>query len=516
MARPTQLRRRLRTPRLRPQPAETLQLDHRQATAADSRKEPLDVILGRRLNVGRSPELLRQLCQTRLFNFYDDDSDLAPPGEALQKPRRGTVAKHDGRLVFVLDTFSRFRVPTADIAELSQQEASQFSMGRVSSVPLSELAEVRGARVEIARRGVILVHTAAPTSGTEDAGRTALDLMAAVLQHLQDDLQTFAAQRHMPVGRIPVIYPQAARDHEAFARAHGEIHNIASVSRNTQPSFVLDMPFPQEFQSPSWRCSTCKNTGRPNFKHFPCPQLCCLFTSPLPGALCDRLPLQRLSGCKPGALQQYFVVTDDDICAAFPEALVYREDRQRPCYFTPRWFFHLAKHFYETLNARSARRALSHWYVAAALHGSVYMDFRGSAPSLAWQVSSLPKNAVIRGILLQGLATLVQAQVTRMKRRQLLYNSKGMRVDGNYKIAKRLQFDDEEPPTVVLGFCGTDGSLLDLLTPSVGEWWEPIKTVLLPLLQDIRATFLNAGFTAQEAREWLIYAGGALLLKMPL
>ena len=92
-----------------------------------------------------------------------------------------------------------------------------------------------------------------------------------------------------------------------------------------------------------------------------------------------------------------------------------------------------------------------------------------------------------------------------MRRRQFLYNSKGIRVDGNFKMAKRLLFEDhEEPCTVLLGFCGTDGSLLDLLSPLSGEWWDPISPVLKHLLQDIQDTFMQAGYTAQEARPVLL------------
>lgn len=130
------------------------------------------------------------------------------------------------------------------------------------------------------------------------------------------------------------------------------------------------------------------------------------------------------------------------------------------------------------------------------------MHMQGQAPySLCWQVACLPKNAIVRAILLKGLATFADTQVKRMRQRQLLYNSKRLRADGNYKLAKRLCTPDgEEPCTVLLGICGTDGSLLDVLRPLPGEWWVPLETVLRPLLQDMRDVFLQAGFTPQEAR----------------
>ena len=183
-------------------------------------------------------------------------------------------------------------------------------------------------------------------------------------------------------------------------------------------------------------------------------------------------------------MQQYFQVTDADICHVFAHCLVHLEPHQRPCFFTKSWFFQLAKYFYESLNARAACRGMANWYSAATLRGSVDMHFAGTQPyNLAWRVSSLPKNAVVRGILLRG----IRQQVSRMRRR------------------KRLLFEDHaEPCTVLLGFCGTDGSLLDLLSPLSGEWWDPISTVLKPLLQDIQDTFMQAGYTAQEARPVLL------------
>ena len=79
-------------------------------------------------------------------------------------------------------------------------------------------------------------------------------------------------------------------------------------------------------------------------------------------------------------------------------------------------------------------------------------------------------------------------------------------VDGNFKMAKRLLVqEDEDACAVLLGFCGTDGSLLDLLHPLPGEWWGPISAVLKSLLQDIQGTFVRAGYTAQEARPVLIH-----------
>ena len=520
-ARPAQLRQRTRTPPSRgTEPRVHRPQDQRLSTTADARVEPLHVVLGRRILVGRSADLLQKLQETRLFNLFDDDLDHC----SVSAIRRGTAVQRNGKKCFVLDTFLRYRVPTADVAELTQHGQTEFYMGTVSSVPMRELSNPQAARVELAADRTVKVYTS-PRRRLESAqDSAALDLMAGVLQHLQADLrQTQQQQGSAPAVR-KVVFPQAAKDHQEFARANGEAHTIIQTDRNCQPCFVLDMPFPLEFIAPSWRCSTCHHKGQMFFSlasslcllhgfvatphkvqveftwaHQLTPHACL-------GAIADRVPLQRLQGWPQHALQQYFQVTDDDIRQSFPSCMVHREDHQRPCYFTNAWFFQLARFFYETFNARAARRGMANWYSAATLHGSTHLHFSGTAPySLAWQVSALPKNAVIRGVLLRGLASVVAQQVARMRRRQILYNSKGIRVDGNFKMAKRLLVQqDEDACTVLLGFCGTDGSLLDLLHPLPGEWWGLISAVLKPLLQDIQDTFVHAGYTAQEARPVLL------------
>ena len=123
--------------------------------------------------------------------------------------------------------------------------------------------------------------------------------MTAVLQHLQDDLQKSAAQQCSHVaGGVPVVYRQAARDHEAFGRANGKIHTITLVDRSSQPNFVLDMHFHREFQRDAPRAKA---------------QAAQVSRAPRTLMLRDVCPtadraLQRLRGCKLGALQQYFVV----------------------------------------------------------------------------------------------------------------------------------------------------------------------------------------------------------------
>ena len=48
--------------------------------------------------------------------------------------------QRNGKKCFVLDTFLRYRVPTADVAELTQHGQTEFCMDTVSSVPMRELS----------------------------------------------------------------------------------------------------------------------------------------------------------------------------------------------------------------------------------------------------------------------------------------------------------------------------------------------------------------------------------------
>ena len=87
---------------------------HRLLDAA--RAVPLTARLAERLVIGRTAALQNLLQQTRLFNFFDAGVLYPDPAQGL--PRRGTAAAKGDRLVFILDTFSRYGVPSADVAAL--------------------------------------------------------------------------------------------------------------------------------------------------------------------------------------------------------------------------------------------------------------------------------------------------------------------------------------------------------------------------------------------------------------
>ena len=108
----------------------------------------------------------------------------------------------------------------------------------------------------------------------------------------------------------------------------------------------------------------------------------------------------------------------------------------------------------------------------------------------------MPEDAVLRAVLLRGLRALVSARVQVMRKRQLLYNGKGVRLDGNFQLAKILL----QKLTVVLGICGLDGSLLIPCVSLTAEAWKDISSVLEPMLQEIRDVMMQCGYSLDESR----------------
>lgn len=96
---------------------------------------------------------------------------------------------------------------------------------------------------------------------------------------------------------------------------------------------------------------------------------------------------------------------------------------------------------------------------------------------------------------MQGFSFFLKARVDIMRRRQFVYNGQGLRHDGNYKLAARIipaKF------TVVIAFCGVDGSLMQPVVPKLTEDWPDIEAVLKPLLEDLKATRFDAGFSLEQ------------------
>ena len=129
------------------------------------------------------------------------------------------------------------------------------------------------------------------------------------------------------------------------------------------------------------------------------------------------------------------------------------------------------------------------------------MKQEGCEPyNLAWQLCSVPHDGVLRGLLLKGLAPHMERICRAMQEKQYLHNSKGIRIDGNFDLAKIIQVPDgQEPFTAVLGVCGLDGSLLLPFVPLSRESLTKIQEVLAPIFEDMIKTFLTHGYALEDA-----------------
>eukprot|EP00959_Pyramimonas_sp_CCMP1952_P184886 3865868-Pyramimonas_sp.AAC.1 len=74
-------------------------------------------------------------------------------------------------------------------------------------------------------------------------------------------------------------------------------------------------------------------------------------------------------------------------------------------------------------------------YSSNALSQALSLDGAPVAPApLPWQVCAVPDDAMMRSILMMGFRGFLQSRVDVMKRRQLCYNARGIRLDGNFKL----------------------------------------------------------------------------------
>ena len=212
-----------------------------------------------------------------------------------------------------------------------------------------------------------------------------------------------------------------------------------------------------------------------------------------------------LGGQKIGqdASKAYWVVSDGDIRREFPGAICCRTDKKATVWMTPLFLFEVCMSFHECLNARELRRRLASLYSSYALAEQVRAERAGVAPySFAWAVAALPGNGILRQIVLKGFTGFIDARVRVMRRRQLAYNSQGIRCDGNYKLAKFLRRSllKKRTATVVVAFCGTDGSLLDVPVPLPTEGFDHIQAVLEPLLREIQEVRIACGYSLLESQ----------------
>ncbi len=426
------------------------------------------VAMARRLAAGRTPEMLLTLMDTRLFGT---DGPSVAPGDAC--PRRGLCAKVCGEDCIILDTFARKGRHRADVAALQRRPRDQrgFVLGKAKTVDSNKLEDI-GPRydavfiTENKRRKVVYMPVESPTSGgTEDAAGAVARVRASSSRLLRNGGSGCGESRWKP--GVVVVQPQSAAAHAAEA-----CHSVyARTDTKAGGTFVLDFPMPHEIDVRSWRCSSCSGQGE----------------------------------------NTSFKVMLSDVQVHFPGTIAYHEQKRGTVYMTHAFLVHLLSIMYETLNSRDARRRLADVYAANALGLVRRHDRESLSPySLAWQLQAIPDSAVLRLVMSRGLRHFVKARVQVMKRRQFVYNAQGLRCDGNFKLAIRVvvpKFDKSgkrsrwwsRPYTVVLAFCGTDGSLLQPVTLHKAESWADIQSVLVPLLMEIKRARLEFNLSMEDS-----------------
>ena len=98
----------------------------------------------------------------------------------------------------------------------------------------------------------------------------------------------------------------------------------------------------------------------------------------------------------------------------------------------------------------------------------------------------MPSRRALKCILLRFFQPFLQKRVAALIDLQLLYNGQGLRVDGNYKIAKRIMARSgkfwAQKANCIIAWCGLDGSLLRPPTLSNSESWSSLERDLDGLL----------------------------------
>ncbi len=144
--------------------------------------------------------------------------------------------------------------------------------------------------------------------------------------------------------------------------------------------------------------------------------------------------LSALQSC----LNAYVKVSDGDLRAAFAGVILHDSGRHGRVYCTQLFLDHLFQLFYEECNVRGCRRQLAEFfsfnYIEALAHACAQQQDRDDHTCI---FRSLPAPHALATMLTSGLWNFVKDRVYKMRRRHLLYNAKGIRGDGNFKIAKR-------------------------------------------------------------------------------
>ena len=419
--------------------------------------------MAQRVRHRRTIRQLLELMHMKLLSVNRDDDK--PTRAAERKARQGLFAKLNEKHVMIVRTFTRRRVPLAVVCPLveSAGKDGEWRAGPVENCHQQDLMQIgfhfevravgRNRRVTFVRR---------TTDEDETATTKQCRSLADTRSFAASLCEAHSASRSLSIEMVSVraITPAAAEEHQ---RQHPG-HRTAPREAKGDPTWILNLPMPRPLDLRPHRCITCKNNKR------------------------NKQPA-------------YFKVQWSDVKRAHPDILRARCGSAGTMYFTTAFLVHLLQVIYEEFNVRKARRRIADIYLANFLGLAAASATVPALMSPAILQKALPRDDLLTNVTLRAFRNFVKGVVARMRRRQLLYNAKVIRGDGNYKLAKRHRLHRGKGDftwTVVLGWCALDGSLLQPFHAKETEAFPHIEEDLEPMLKDIRDYGLGEGDSLED------------------
>ena len=137
-----------------------------------------------------------------------------------------------------------------------------------------------------------------------------------------------------------------------------------------------------------------------------------------------------------------------------------------------------------------------------------FLAFAPVAPAVIQNLMTfmrkMPRPAVLAKLAHTMFAKLIASRVAALRNAMLLYSGQSLRLDGHFKQAKNIvrytsRSKRVRPYSCLLGICGTDGALLEPVSPIRAEVASEITPILKRLLEDCFRTRLGAGLSMSEA-----------------
>ena len=419
--------------------------------------------MARRLVIGRTEPLLLQLMRNTMFEGNPSDGLSSDIPAA-----KGLFTTHLGEPCLIVNVFYRYTTQMVDLATLEQAPHKHDAEGRSLWVlrrrgrtcPAADIGPVglhfttsmfKGKQaffIERARNENVA------TSFVHDVSRSRN--VATTVPKVTPEGGTCVTFSTEPI----VVTPDAAKQHSELYPGH----RTTPRSSSKRPHFLLDVPLHRLLDLRTHRCT--KKT--------------CL-----------------IRGCRA------FHTTDDDVRAVCPDVIIHSGSKIKKMYMTPRYLLQLLQFLYQSLNMRATRRLLLTVINAALL--PLLMQGRVLNAELAvCPVLGVPSAEEIKSVAMKAFTHFVRRRVQIMRKRQLIYNMKIVRSDGNNDLASRVRPWSRGPDrylrehTAIIGWCGTDGSLLQPVSLNPGEAFEDLAADAEPMLEDGRDAQLEVGIPLQD------------------